>query len=72
MLCDYKEADTQTFVHVRHTISEGHTTLMVNADASHILMIAIVVAQVLNDTGLEEQWNAFDQEQTCDEIQYMM
>ena len=41
---------------------------MVNADATHILLIAIGVAPILNDSGLEEQWDAFGQEQTCGEV----
>ena len=59
--CNHEEADSRIFVHARHAVADGHTSLIVKASDTDVLVIAISVFQTLNDIGLEKLWVAFGQ-----------
>ena len=58
--CNHEEADSQLFLHARHTLTK-HTSLIIKASDTDVLVIAISVFQILNDIGLEKLWVAFSQ-----------
>ena len=57
--CNHEEADSQIFLHARHAVAKGHTSLIIKASDTDVLVIAISVFQILNDIGLEKVWVAF-------------
>ena len=54
-----EEADTRIFVHTRHAAIEGYKSLMIEADDTYIVVIAISLIPSLAATGLEKMWVAF-------------
>ena len=52
--CNYEEADSRLFLHARHAVEQGHTSLIIKASDTDVLVIAINVFQILNDIGLEK------------------
>ena len=61
--CSHEEADTQIFVHARHAAEAGSKVIMVKANDTDILVIAISVLQALQNLGLQQLWVAFGQKQ---------
>ena len=59
--CNHEEAGTRMFVHARHAVSHGHRMVMLKANDTDVLVIAITVFPVLKDQGLEKMWLAFGQ-----------
>ena len=44
---NHEEADTRMFVHVRHTVSDGHNMILMKASGTDILAIAVSLVQSL-------------------------
>ena len=61
--CSHEEADTRIFVHARHAAEAGSKVIMVKANDTDILVIAISVLQALQNLGLQQLWVAFGQKQ---------
>ena len=59
--CNHEEADSRLFLHARQVVAKGHTSLIIKASDTDVLVIAISVFQILNDIGLEKLWVAFGQ-----------
>ena len=59
--CNHDEADSRLFLHARHAVAKGHTSLIIKASDTDILVIAISIFQILNHIGLEKLWVAFGQ-----------
>ena len=59
--CNHEEADSRLFLHARHAVEQGHTSLIIKASDTEVLVIAINVFQILNDNGLGKLWVAFGQ-----------
>ena len=57
--CYHEEADSRLFLHARHAVEQGHTSLIIKASDTDVLVKAINVFQILNDNGLEKLWIAF-------------
>ena len=43
MPCNHEEADTRIFVHIKHAVVEGITSVMIKADDTDVLVIAVSV-----------------------------
>jgi len=61
--CCHEEADTRIFVHARNAAEEGSKVLMIKANDTDVLVIAISVLSALQDIGLQQLWVAFGQGQ---------
>lgn len=59
--CSHEEADTRIFVHARHALMEGNQTLMIKANDTDIIVIAIYILPSLQELGLQKLWIAFGQ-----------
>ncbi|KAJ8340119.1 hypothetical protein SKAU_G00347520 [Synaphobranchus kaupii] len=57
--CFHEEADTRIFVHARHATEEGSKTIMIKANDTDILVIALSIFPSLQDLGLQKLWVAF-------------
>ena len=57
--CSHEEADMRIFVHARHAAIEGYKSLMIAANDTDIVVIAISLMPSLAATGLEKMWVAF-------------
>ena len=60
--CRPEEADMRIFVHARDAVTEGHKDLMIKANDTDILVIAISTLPSLQELGLEKLWIAFGKE----------
>ena len=60
--CRHEEADMRIFVHARDAVTEGHKDLMIKANDTDILVIAISTLPSLQELGLEKLWIAFGKE----------
>lgn len=61
--CSHEEADTRIFLHARNAAEEGSKVLMVKANDTDVLVIAISVFPALQAIGLQQLWVAFGQGQ---------
>ena len=59
--CCHEEADTRIFVHARHAILCGRKSLIIKANDTDILVIAVSVLTALQSIGLQNMWLAFGQ-----------
>ena len=50
--CFHEEADSQIFVHSRHATEEGSKAIMIKANDTDILVIALSIFPSLQDLGL--------------------
>ena len=57
--CSHEEADTRIFLHVRHAVVEGSKVIMIRANDTDVLVIAISTLPSLIDLGLQQLWIAF-------------
>ena len=55
--CCHEEADTRIFV---HAVEEGSKVLMIKANDTDVLVIAISVLSALQDIGLQQLWWPLD------------
>ena len=67
--CKHEEAESLLFLHERHALAKGHTSLIIKVSDTDVLVIAISVFQILNDIGLEKLWVAIVQGATLRWIQ---
>ena len=61
MPCNHEEADTRIFVHVKHAVVEGITSVMIKANDTDVLVIAVSVFSSLRRLGLKKLWIEFGQ-----------
>ena len=59
--CSHEEADTRIFVHAKHAVMEGNQTLMIKANDTDVVVIAISILPSLQELGLQKLWIAFGQ-----------
>ena len=57
--CVHEEADTQIFVHARDAAIEGSKSLVIKANDTDIVVIAVSVLPQLQEIGVETMWTAF-------------
>ena len=61
--CNHEEADTRLFLHVKDALKKGFRTVMVKANDTDLLVIAVATFSQLQEIGLQEMWLAFGQGQ---------
>ena len=59
--CCHEEADTRMFVHARDATTDGRKSIIIKANDTDTLVIAISVLPSLQEIGLEKMWIAFGQ-----------
>ena len=59
--CCHEEADTRIFVHARDATADGSKSIIIKANDTDVLVIAISVLPSLQELGLENRWIAFGQ-----------
>ena len=59
--CSHEEADTRIFVHARHAAKEGNRVIMIKANDTDVLVIAVTVFPTLQEFGVTQLWIAFGQ-----------
>ena len=59
--CSHEEADTCIFVHARHAAMEGNKALVIKANDTDVLVIAIATLPSLQELGLQKMWITFGQ-----------
>ncbi len=59
--CTHEEADTRIFVHARQATADGIKVLMINANDTDVIVIAISALPFLKDLGLQQLWIVFGQ-----------
>ena len=57
--CSHEEADTRIFVHARQAVEEGCKHILIKANDTVILLIAVSVLPTLQEIGLQKLWVAF-------------
>ncbi|KAJ8046460.1 hypothetical protein HOLleu_05134 [Holothuria leucospilota] len=61
--CSHEEADTRIFLHARQAVDEGSKNIIVKANGTDVLVIAVSVLPTLQEIGLRQLWIAFGQGQ---------
>lgn len=59
--CNHEESDTRMFVHAKHAVNHGYKTVLLKANDTDVLVIAITVFPVLKELGLEAMFIEFGQ-----------
>ncbi len=59
--CSHEEVDTRIFLHAGHAAKEGMKTVIVKANDTDVLVIAISTFTHLQELGLQKMWLAFGQ-----------
>ena len=59
--CSYEEADTRIFVLAKHAVMEGNQTLMIKANDTDVVVVAVSILPSLQELGLQKLWIAFGQ-----------
>lgn len=59
--CTHEEADTRMFVHARDAVEKGNKSLVLKANDTDVVVIAVSVFSLLQELGLESMWVAFGQ-----------
>ena len=59
--CSHEEVDTRIFVHARHAVMEGSETVMIKANDTDVIVIAIYILSSLQELGLQKLCIAFGQ-----------
>ena len=57
--CSHEEADTRLFVHARDAVLNGSQSLIIKANDTDVLVIAIFVLSSLQNLGLQQMWVFF-------------
>ena len=57
--CTHEEADTRIFLHAWHAAREGYKSLLVDANDTDIVVLAISLMSSLTALGLKEMWVRF-------------
>ena len=50
--CNHERADTQIFLHSKHTAADGNNTIMNKASDTDVLVISVSVLLILQDLGV--------------------
>ena len=62
MPCNHEEADTRIFLHVRQAVAAGgHKHVIIKANDTDILVIAVSMFPMLCEIGIEKLWISFGQ-----------
>ena len=61
MPCNHEEADTRIFLHVRHAVAGGHKQVIIKANDTDVLVIAVSMFPMLCELGIEKLWISFGQ-----------
>ena len=69
--CNHEEADTRIFVHAKHAAEQGSKVIMIKANDTDILVLAINVLPALQEIGVMHLWVAFGQGRHLRWIPYM-
>ena len=59
--CNHEEADTRIFLHVSDAVNKGFNTLIVKANDTDVLVIAVAMFARLQEKGLQELWISYGQ-----------
>lgn len=59
--CTYEEADTRMFVHAKDSVLNGNKVLMIKANDTDVIVIAVSCFPSLKELGLAKLWIAFGQ-----------
>ena len=59
--CQHEEADSRIFVHAKDATTDGSKSIIIKANDTDVLVIAISVLPSLQEIGLEKMWLVFDQ-----------
>lgn len=59
--CSHEEADTRIFLHVGHAVKMGVKAVIVNANDTDVLVIAVNTFPHLQELGLQKMWIGFGQ-----------
>ena len=59
--CSHEEADTRIFLHIKDAVKGGFKTVMIKANDTDVLVIAVATFSQLQELGLQEMWLAFGQ-----------
>ena len=59
--CNHEEADTRIFLHAKDAVESGFKTIMINANDTDVLVLAVALFSSLKEVGLQELWLAFGQ-----------
>ena len=62
--CSHEEADSRIFVHAKYAAENGSKAIMIKANDTDVVVIAVSLFPVLQDLGLEQLWVAFGQGQS--------
>lgn len=64
--CHHEEADTRIFVHVKSAVIQGHKSVMIKANDTDVVVIALHSMSFLKNLGLQNLWLAYGQgKHTC-------
>lgn len=61
--CTHEEADTRIFVHAKDSVLNGNNVLMIKANDTDVVIIAVSCFPSLKELGLSKLWIAFGQRQ---------
>ena len=59
--CSHEEADTRVFVHARDATLQGSKSIIIKANDTDVVVIAVSTMPSLQELGLEHLWIAFGQ-----------
>lgn len=59
--CSQEEADTRLFIHARDAALNGSKSIIIKANDTDVLIIAVSVLSSLQDLGLQQMWIFFGQ-----------
>lgn len=59
--CSHEEADTRVFVHARDATSQGSKSIIIKANDTDVVVIAVSTMPFLQELGLRHLWLAFGQ-----------
>lgn len=61
--CNHEEADTQLFVHAKHSTEAGSKAIITKTNDTDAVVIAVSVLQTLQELGLQQLWVYFERGQ---------
>ena len=61
MPCNHEEADIRIFLHVRHAVAGGHKQVIIKANDTDVLVIAVSMFPMLCELGIKKLWISFGQ-----------
>ena len=61
MLCSHEEGDSRIFVHARDATLQCSKSIVIKANDTDVVVIAVATLPSLQDLGLQTMWIAFSQ-----------